>query len=198
MDDILGDYDLKICIIYLDDVIISKSYEEHLERLQKVLQRIRESGLKLSPKKCKFFKQEVVYVGHCVSAAGSRSDPAKAEVIRTWPTSTTPEDVQRFLGFAGYYRKFVENLSRIAKPLTELMPVPRKKKMAKRNQDSVQKPWEWGDSQESAFQELKERLSSPPILGYGCFADRVRRHLELGEGQSEEGDILCQQGAHQS
>lgn len=183
MEDILGDYNLNICLIYLDDVIIfSKTHQEHLERLEKVFQRIRESGLKLSPKKCKFFKEEVVYVGHSVSAAGIRPDPEKTEVIRNWPTPTTPEDVQRFLGFAGYYRKFVQNFSKIAKPLSELMPVPQKKtKRSKRNQNSVQRSWEWGENQETAFQTLKQLLTSPPILGYADYTLPFELHTDASK-----------------
>nr|KAG5695429.1 hypothetical protein BaRGS_033554 [Batillaria attramentaria] len=99
MEDILGDFHMKICLIYLDDIIIfARTYEEHKERLQKVFQRLREAGLKLAPKKCHLCKEKVVYVGHTVSAQGIGTDPAKTEVIRDWPTPSTPEEVRRFLG----------------------------------------------------------------------------------------------------
>lgn len=108
MEDILGDYHLRICLIYLDDIIIfSRTYEEHVDRLRKVFQRIHDAGLKLAPKRCKLSKEKVVHVGHTVSCNGIEPDPAKTETIRNWPTPKTPEDVRRFLGFAGYYRKFV-------------------------------------------------------------------------------------------
>ena len=107
MVDILGDYHLRICLIYLDDIIIfSRTYEEHVDRLRKVSQPIHDAGLKLAPKKCKPFKEKVVYVGQTISCTGVEPDPAKTEIITNWPTSKTPEDVRRFLGFAGYYRKF--------------------------------------------------------------------------------------------
>ena len=164
MEDILGDYHLRICLIYLDDIIIfSRTYEEHVDRLRKVFERIHDAGLKLAPKQCKLFKEKVVYVGHTVSCKGIEPDPAKTETIRNWPTPKTPEDVLRFLGFAGYYRKFVKDFSKIAAPLTVLMPTTTKKKQGKRKQPS-QKPWVWGDEQETAFRRLKDILSSPPVL----------------------------------
>ena len=78
MEDCLGELHLKICMIYIDDLIIfSNSYEQHLERMRLVLNKLRENGLKLSPKKCKFFQPEVKYVGHIVSADGIKPDPDK-------------------------------------------------------------------------------------------------------------------------
>ena len=174
MEDVLGDYHLIIWLIYLDDVIIfARTYEEHLERLQMVLQRIREAGLKLSAKKCKFFKERVVYVGHLVSKDGIEADPAKIEVIKTWPLPTSPE-VRRFLGFAGYYRKFVKDFACIAQPLNELMPTPVKKTRKKH----VQKPWVWGAEQQHAFDQLKAILSSPPILGYANYKQPFELHTD--------------------
>lgn len=80
MEEVLGDLHLDICFIYLDDLIIfSKTYEEHLDRIQRVLQRLRESGLKLSTKKCTFFQEKVKYIGHIVSKDGIEPDPAKIE-----------------------------------------------------------------------------------------------------------------------
>ena len=76
MEDVFGDYHLKICFIYLDDLIIfSRTYEERMDRLSKVFQRIREAGLKLAPKKCHFFKEKVIYDGHTVSKNGTEPDP---------------------------------------------------------------------------------------------------------------------------
>ena len=178
MEDILGDYHLNICLIYLDDLIIfAKTYEEHLERLQMVLQRLREAGLKLSAKKCKFFQTKVVYVGHLVSEEGIEADPAKVESIKNWPTPTTPEEVRRFLGFAGYYRKFVKDFSRIARPLNDLMPTPVKKSRKKH----VQKAWLWDHEQQQAFDVLKYILSSPPVLGYTDYEQPFELHTDASK-----------------
>ena len=87
MEECLGDLNHKICLIYLDDLIIfSKTVEEHFERLEKVFQKIKEHNLKFTPKKCKFFQEKVRYVGHIVSEAGIEADPAKTEKVLNWPT----------------------------------------------------------------------------------------------------------------
>ena len=110
MEDCFTGLNLDICFIYLDDVIIfSKTYEEHLERLEQVFKRIKENGLKLSPSKCQFFKRKVKYIGHVVSESGVEPDPDKLEKVKTWPRPTNPEEVRKFLGFVGYYRKFINN-----------------------------------------------------------------------------------------
>nr|KAG5687855.1 hypothetical protein BaRGS_022397 [Batillaria attramentaria] len=178
MEDILGDFHMKICLIYLDDIIIfARTYEEHKERLQKVFQRLREAGLKLAPKKCHFCKEKVVYVGHTVSAQGIGTDPAKTEVIRDWPTPSTPEEVRRFLGFAGFYRKYVKDFSKLAAPLTALMPSPLKQQKGKRKQHQ-QKPWQWGAEEDAAFNRLKDILSSPPVLGYADYTLPFELHTD--------------------
>lgn len=113
MEQCLDGLHLRICFIYLDDVIIfSNSFEEHIDRLQRVFERIRQCGLKLSPKKCSFFQEKVKYVGHIVSENGIESDPDKKEKVRSWPTPSTSEQIRQFLGFAGYYHKFVQNFSK--------------------------------------------------------------------------------------
>ena len=97
MVECLGDLHLKIFLIRLDDFIIfSNGYEEHLHRLKLVFQRLQECGLKLAPKKCKFFYRRVAYIGHIVSEKGIEADPSKIENIKNWPTPTTPEQVRQF------------------------------------------------------------------------------------------------------
>jgi hypothetical protein len=171
MERILGDLHLKVCLIYLDDVIIfSRTYEEHKERLRQVMGRIADAGLKMAPRKCRFFEERVVYVGHCVSKDGIEPDPAKTEAIRDWPTPKTPEDVRRFLGFAGYYRKFVKDFSKIAAPLSALMPSTSMKKQGKRSLKQTQKTWTWGEAEQTAFETLRTALTTPPVLGYADFS----------------------------
>ena len=117
---------------YIDNLIIfSNSYEQDLERMRLVLNKLRENDLKLSPKKCKFFQPEVKYVGHIVSADGIKPDPDKI-----WPPLNYSDQVRQFLGFAGYYRKYVNNISRMARPLTDLLP-PTYKKKEKRNKQKI-------------------------------------------------------------
>lgn len=125
----------------MDDLnIFSKTLEEHLERLQLVFDKLRTSALKISPKKCVFCKERVTYVGRIVSNKGIEADPEKTEKVLNWPKPKSPEEVRNFIGFIEYYRRFILNFSKIAKPLAALFPNPRKKKGHK-----VQKlKWKWG------------------------------------------------------
>jgi len=197
MEQILGDMHTQICFIYLDDVIIfAPTYEEHLRRLGLVLSRLQESGIKLSAKKCEFFQTKVKYVGHIVSEVGIEPDPSKIEKVKNWKTPLTPEEVRQFLGFVGYFRRFIKDFARIAKPLNALMPSPIQNKRCKtKRKPSEKRPWVWGKKEENAFEELKQRLMSPPILGYPNFDLPFELHVDaslLGLGA-----ILYQdQGGH--
>ena len=139
MEDCLGELNLNICFIFLDDIIIfSRTFSDHLDRLQQVFDKLRATGLKLSPKKCNFFQERVKYVGHIVSKKGIETDPDKTDKVLHWPIPKTPEEVRKFLGFVGYYRKFIKNFSKIARPLSELMPIP---KDSKKSSKKKSKPW---------------------------------------------------------
>lgn len=173
MEDILGDLNHRICLVYLDDVIVfSKTFEEHLTRLGQVFQKCREAGLKLSPKKCTFCAKRVKYVGHIVSQDGIEPDPSKIDKIAQWSVPQNADDVRQFLGFAGYYRKFIDNFSKVARPLNDLLGGNGSKRKGKRKL-VTEKPWCWADEQQEAFDTLKCLLTQPPILGY------VRPNLPL-------------------
>uniref|UniRef100_A0AAV2LBN6 ribonuclease H n=1 Tax=Knipowitschia caucasica TaxID=637954 RepID=A0AAV2LBN6_KNICA len=106
-----------------------QDFEGHLQRLQLVFDRLRKHGLKLKPSKCHLMKKEVQYLGHRVCAEGIRTDPEKISKVKDWPQPTNRKEVLRFLGFAGYYRRFVESYAKIAAPLYRLTSGdPRKKK----------------------------------------------------------------------
>ena len=166
MEDCLADLNLKVCCIFIDDVIVfGKTYEEHLENLRLVFQRIREANLKLAPHKCEFFKRRVKYVGHVVSKEGIEIDQQKVDAVINWPKPTTPEQVRRFLGFVGYYRRFIQNFSRVSRPLTDLMPTPHSKR-SKKKKSTTKKEWKWNKEQDTAFETLKQHLISARILGY--------------------------------
>ncbi|GKC33293.1 putative reverse transcriptase domain-containing protein [Tanacetum coccineum] len=100
--------------------------------------------------KCEFWLQEVHFLGHVVNQNGIHVDPSKIEAVKNWKTPTTPSEIRSFLGLAGYYRRFIANFSKIAKPLTSL---------TQKNQKYV-----WGVEQEEAFQTLKNNLCDAPIL----------------------------------
>ena len=158
---------LDICYIYLDDLIIfSKTFEEHVDRLKQIFQRLREVNLKLSPKKCEFMKKKVKYVGHIVSSEGIEPDPQKIDKVRDWPVPTNPDEVRQFLGFVGYYRRFIQDFSRISRPLAELIPEPGKRKRRNSKNSIIPEKWEWGTLQQTAFDQLKQQLITFPILGF--------------------------------
>ena len=122
MESCLGEMHLNWCNIYLDDVIIfSKTPEEHIERLQAVLHKLRSAGLKLKPSKYEFFQDCISYLGHIVSKDGVETDSKKIQVILDWPVPHTVYDVRSFLGFTNYYRKFMFRYLQIAKPLNGLI-----------------------------------------------------------------------------
>ena len=183
MEQCFGDLNMKICAIYLDDLIFfSSSFEEHLERLDRVLNRLKECNLKLNPKKCMFLQTEVKYVGHIVSQKGIWADPEKTDKVKNWPTPKNAEEVRKFTSFAGYYRRFVKDFSKIAKPLTELHPTTTVKSGKKVK--SV-KPFVWGKAQQEAFNKLKDLLSSPPVLGYANYDSPFELHTDASSSGLE-------------
>ena len=163
MHDCLGDLNMNWCIVYLDDIIIfSDTKEEHLKRLEAVFQKLITAGLKLKPSKCHFFREEIEYVGHVVSGKGISTNPKKVEAVAKWPTPKTVYDVRSFLGFVGYYRRFIKDFSKIAKPIREVITG-----LENQSKRSAKKTFvEWTEAADSAFEHLKKLCISTPILAY--------------------------------
>ena len=156
METTLRDLNWKSCLIYLDDVIVfSHTFEEHLNHLAQVFDRLREANLRLKPSKCSFGRQEVNYLGHVISANGILPDPSKIELVKKFPPPKTVRQVRSFLGLANYYRRFVQDFSKIASPLHDLTKNTNK--------------FIWSDDCQSAFEALKVRLITAPILGFPDF-----------------------------
>ena len=153
MDLVLADLQWTTCLVYLDDIIVfGKTFKEHLHRLDEVLSKLGEAGLKVQPSKCHLFSTQVKYLGHIISREGIRADPAKVESVRGWPTPTTQTEVRQFLGLASYYRRFVKGFADIARPLHQLT--------------EKGKHFRWGEDCQQAFLELKHRLTTAPVLAY--------------------------------
>ena len=151
MDLVLAGLQWSQCLVYIDDVIIvGKSFQEHLSNLREVFHRLREAGLKLKPCKYSFFQLSVKYLGHVVSREGVAADPDKIKKVATWPTPNSTKEVQSFLGFASYYRRFIQDFAEIAKPLHRL------------TERGV--PFKWTAECQAAFEELRQQLISAPIL----------------------------------
>jgi len=143
----------ELCTAYLDDIVVhGSSLKDHQNKLEQVFTRLRLHKLKLQPKKCSFLRKEVLYLGHVISENGVTPDPNKLTCIKEYPRPLTEKDVKSFLGLLNYYRRFVDNFAKIAKPLTNLL---------KKNT-----PFVWTDMCEDAFQELKNALMNPPLLIY--------------------------------
>nr|GEZ48700.1 reverse transcriptase domain-containing protein [Tanacetum cinerariifolium] len=126
------------------------SKEDHEEHLKTILELLKNEKLYAKFSKCDFWLESVHFLGHVIDSDGVHVDPAKVEAIRNWSTPTTPTEVRQFLGLPGYYRRFIEGFSLISKPLS---------KLTQKN-----KKYEWGREEEEAFQTLKQKLCSAPIL----------------------------------
>ena len=128
----LHEYLDDFCTGYMDDILIySKTREEHVTHVSKVLERLQKAGLYLDIKKCEFFATEVKYLGLIITTEGVKMDPAKIDAIVNWPTPRNLKDVQAFLGFANFYRKFIFGYSGIAGPLTRLTRMEEKESSAR-------------------------------------------------------------------
>lgn len=147
---------LPFVTVYVDDVLVhSTTIEQHRVHLRKVFQRLREAGLTLKGKKCHVAMSEVRYLGHVFSGTGMMPDVQKIKAVQEWPTPTTVKEVRRFLGLASYYRRYIQHFADISKPLNSLT-----------QKDAL---FEWSSECNMAFQELKAKLVTAPILAYPKF-----------------------------
>lgn len=120
MDNILREYIGKICLVYLDDIIVfSRSLEEHSAHLTKILQAFQDNNLKVQIHKCEFFRKEVNFLGHVITPEGVKPNPDKIKVVQNWHLPKNETELRGFLGTIGYYRRFIQDFAKIVKPLTE-------------------------------------------------------------------------------
>ncbi|GJX60139.1 putative reverse transcriptase domain-containing protein [Tanacetum coccineum] len=141
----------KFVIVFIDDILIySKNEKEHEEHLKAILGLLKEEKLYAKFSKCDFWIPKVQFLVHVIDSRGIHVDPAKIESIKDWASPKTPTEIRQFLGLASYYRRFIEGFSKIAKSMTKL------------TQKEVK--FEWGEKEENAFQLIKQKLCSAPIL----------------------------------
>lgn len=151
-------------LVYLDDVILySRDFNTHLQDLERVFQAMGQYGLKLRLDKCHLFRKQVKFLGHLVSGRGVAPDPDKLSAVQNWEPPTTVRQVRAFLGFVGYYRRFIKGFSKIAKPLNELLVG------TGRSRSRSSPPVNWTQACESAFHQLKQQLLEAPVLAYANF-----------------------------
>ena len=157
MTTVLGEIIWKEAVVYLDDILIfGKNKEEHLHRLERVMKRIDNAGLKVNPEKCLFMKEELKFLGHIINSDGIQTDKGKLEAIQNFERPKCIKNLRSFLGICNYYRKFIKNYAVFARRL-EGMCGNSKEKLV------------WSDQCEEAFRELKSALSVTPVLVYPDF-----------------------------
>ena len=161
MEHSLRDLNMQTCIIYIDDIVtFALTVEQLLDRLRQVFERLRKTGMKMNPKKCDFFQRELHYLGHVVGADGVKPDPSKVQTVLDWPAPKTPKQVRSFLGFAGYYRRFIKDFAKMARPMQQFT----KGDFSARPNQSIEHLWT--EECEQSLNALKKAVTSHPVLAY--------------------------------
>ena len=156
MNLVLGDMNMKRALVFVDDVLIfSKTWKQHLDRLEELFSKLQEANLTLKPGKCNFAAKNIPFLGHVITSQGRYPNPSKVEDIKNLPAPKNRRDVKSFLGKVIYYKSYIPDLSDIAMPLTNLTQLRNK--------------FIWGEAEEASFNTLKSKLISPPILRHPQF-----------------------------
>lgn len=157
MDNVLRGLQGIHCLVYLDDIIIySCSLEEHLDKLRKIFDRLRETNLKVTLDKCEFLRKEVLYLGHTITKNGLLPNNDKIKAVLNFPIPRTATEIKSFLGLIGYYRKFIKDFAKLTQPLTSCLK--KKNKIDFTKQEYI-----------DAFEKCKELLVNAPILQFPDF-----------------------------
>jgi len=151
INDVLRPFLDRFCTAYLDDILIySENKEQHIKHVKQILEALTKAGLQVKPQKCEFHANNVEYLGFIITTEGLRMDPAKITKIIEWPIPKKLRDVPSFLGFGNFYRRFIQDYSHLARPLTQLT--------------KNGTPFVWSDLCQAAFERLKEAFTTAPIL----------------------------------
>ena len=180
----VGDLVYQMLFVYLDDICIySKTFTDHLEHLDAVFTRLKRHGPKLKPSKCHLFCKEVKYLGHVLSEEGISAEEEKTKAIRNWPVPTTLKKLRSFIGFASYYRRFISDFAQLARPLHALTGVCQ-------GHDPKYFRNRWSPECQEAFDSLKSRFISAPILAFADFSKPFI--IDVDASQSGLGAVLSQ------
>jgi len=153
MDTIFRSMKWTSVLVYLDDLVVfGNTFSEMMQRLEVVLLKLSDANLTLKPAKCRFGEEKLSYLGHIKSKDGIAVDERKTEAMVKYPVPTNLREIRGFVNLCGYYRRFIKNFSSIAAPITQLL--------------KKSEPFVWTDTQQQAFEKLKLKLVSPPILGF--------------------------------
>jgi hypothetical protein len=151
----------KFAVVFIGDILIySKSVKEHAKHLRVVLQRLRDHKLNAKFSKCEFWLKSVKFLGHTISHDGISVDPSKVQEVMDWKPPKSVHQIRSFLGLAGYYRRFIPDFSRIAKPMTELL------------KEGVK--FVWSEACEKAFHTSRQRLTSATVLVHPEIPNRLK------------------------
>jgi hypothetical protein len=151
MNKVFMEYLDRFVVVFIEDILIySKSDGDHEEHLRLVLQKLQDNQLYTKFSKCEFWIDKVPFLGHIISNGRISVDPAKVKEIMAWSIPTTVTEIRSFLGLAGYYQRFIEGFSKIAKSMTLLLEKGRE--------------FKWDEKCQESFDQLKKRLMSPPVL----------------------------------
>lgn len=193
MEVTLSDLRDEICLPYLDDVLVfSKTFDEHLNDVRKVLHRLKESGVKLKPSKCSVFQKEVRFLGQLVSENGCRMDPKDLEAVVKLKTRgpTTVREVRQLLGLLGYYRKYIPNFSRRASCLFELLKEDEEAKIekkpkggpVKRSKHSFSRQSvKWTDTHQKVLEGLIDILTTSSVMAFPDFEKQFILHTDASQ-----------------
>ncbi|KAI2652628.1 Transposon Tf2-8 polyprotein [Labeo rohita] len=152
MNEVFREYLHRFVVVYIDDILIySRNQAEHLQHVQQVLQKLRQHSLFLKLEKCEFHQSTVQFLGYNISAEGMQMDQGKVNAIQKWPLLNSVKELQRFLGFTNFYRRFIKDYSTITTPLTSLLRGKPKQLI-------------WNPAAHEAFQQLKTIFSTAPVL----------------------------------
>jgi hypothetical protein len=151
MNKVFMEYLDKFVVVFIDDILIFfKMEEEHEKYLRLVLEKLRSNQLYAKFSKCEFWLTEVAFLGHVISTVGVSVDPGKVKDVLNWMPPTSASEIQSFLGLAGYYRRFIKDFSKLAKPMMKLL--------------EKNKAFEWTTECQASFVELRKRLTLAPVL----------------------------------
>jgi hypothetical protein len=151
VNDTLREYLNQFCVCYIDDILIySRTLKEHRQQVRKVLTKLKEAGLFIKSEKCEFSVQKTAFLGFIISEHGIEMNSKKVKAVLEWETPKNVKDVQCFLGFANFYRRFIEKYSFLCQPLFNLL-----------RKDTL---FNWDPACEEVFNKLKKAFTSAPIL----------------------------------
>ena len=157
MGKLFGGQNWDFVFVYLDNILVaSQSMEEHLSHLEKVAMRIQEAGLRLRPEKCLFATERIEYLGHTLTSSGVQPNDQNVKAVTDFPTPSNLKEVRSFVGMANFYRRHIPKMATLSRPLTELL----------RHDKNTGKPvpFVWTDDCQKAFENIKEMLTSAPVL----------------------------------